>query len=88
VKELVLFYRKYHLQAKRIRDVIEYTDREDDDGIIIFLDQQKAFDRVEWGWADHVLSKFNFGGKHAELSLDIFPIFPPGNLTPCISLSP
>jgi hypothetical protein len=44
-----------------IQDVIEYTDREDDDGIIIFLDQQKAFDRVEWGWVDHVLSKFNFG---------------------------
>jgi hypothetical protein len=31
-----------------IQDVIEYTYREDDDGIIIFLDQQKAFDRVEW----------------------------------------
>jgi hypothetical protein len=25
-----------------IQDVIEYTDREDDDGIIIFLDQQKV----------------------------------------------
>ena len=37
-----------------IQDVIEYTDREDDDGIIIFLDQQKAFDRVEWVWVDHV----------------------------------
>ena len=49
-----------------IQDVIEYTDREDDDGIIIFLDQQKAFDRVEWGWVDHVLSKFNFGEKFRE----------------------
>jgi hypothetical protein len=37
-----------------IQDVIEYTDREDDDGIIIFLDQQKGFDRVEWGWVDHL----------------------------------
>jgi hypothetical protein len=50
-----------------IQDVIEYTDREDDDGIIIFLDQQKAFDRVEWGWVDHVLSKFNFGEKFRAL---------------------
>jgi hypothetical protein len=49
-----------------IHDVIEYTDREDDDGIIIFLDQQKAFDRVEWGWVDHVLSKFKFGEKFRE----------------------
>jgi hypothetical protein len=30
---------------------------------MIFLDQQKAFDWVEWGWVDHVLSKFNFGEK-------------------------
>ena len=22
----------------------------------LFLDQQKAFDRVEWGWVDHALS--------------------------------
>jgi hypothetical protein len=34
--------------------------------LIIFLDQQKAFDRVEWGWVDHVLSKFNVGEKCRE----------------------
>jgi hypothetical protein len=33
---------------------------------MIFLDQQKAFDWVEWGWVDHVLSKFNFGEKFRE----------------------
>jgi hypothetical protein len=49
-----------------IQDVITYTDCEDDDYIIIFLDQQKAFDRVEWGWVDHVLCKFNFGEKIRE----------------------
>ena len=49
-----------------IQDVIEYTDREDEDGIIIFLDQQKAFDQVEWGWVDHVLNKFNIGEKFRE----------------------
>jgi hypothetical protein len=59
-----------------IQDVIEYTDREDDDGIIIFLDQQKAFDRVEWGW-------------NMQSLVSIYsPSFPPGNLIPCISLSP
>jgi len=30
------------------------------------LDQQRAFDRVEWGWVDHVLSKFNFGEQFTE----------------------
>ena len=49
-----------------IQDVIECTDREDDDGIIIFLDQQKPLDRVEWGWVDLVLSTFNFGEKFRE----------------------
>jgi hypothetical protein len=35
-------------EANRLmQDVIYYTDREDDDGIIIFLDQQKTFDWVE-----------------------------------------
>ena len=55
-----------------IQDVIYYTDREDDDGIIIFLDQQKTFDRVEWGWVDHVLSKFNFGEQFRELVQMLF----------------
>jgi hypothetical protein len=32
----------------------------------ICLDQQKAFDRVEWEWVDHVLSKFNFGEQFKE----------------------
>ena len=39
-------------EANRLlQDAIEYTDREYGDGIIIFLDQQKAFDRVDGdGW--------------------------------------
>ena len=46
-----------------IQDIIQYLDDEDEEGMIIFLDQQKAFDRVEWGWVDFVLSAFNFGNK-------------------------
>ena len=48
---------------RMIQDIIEYIDQEDEEGIIIFLDQQKAFDRVEWEWLDFVLEKFNFGVK-------------------------
>jgi hypothetical protein len=47
-----------------IQDIIQYVDKENEEGIIVFLDQQKAFDRVEWGLVDFVLKAFNFGEKH------------------------
>ena len=33
---------------------------EDEEGEIIFLDQQKAIDRAEWGWIDLCFEKFGF----------------------------
>ena len=39
---------------RMIQDIIQYADEENEEGIIVFLDQQKAFDRVEWGWVDRV----------------------------------
>ena len=33
-----------------IQNVIDQTDNDDTDGAIIFLDQQKVYDRVEWGY--------------------------------------
>ena len=48
---------------RMIQDIIQYADEENEEGIIVFLDQQKAFDRVEWGWVDFVLKTFNFGEK-------------------------
>jgi hypothetical protein len=43
--------------------MIQYLDEEDEEGIIVFLDQQIAFDRVEWGLVDFVLKAFNFCEK-------------------------
>jgi hypothetical protein len=40
--------------------IIQYADEENEEGIIVFLDQQKAFDRVEWGWVDFVLKTITF----------------------------
>ena len=34
-----------------IQDIIDYIEAEDDEAILIFLDQQKAFDRI------HILRK-------------------------------
>ena len=40
-----------------IQDVIQYLDDdEDEEGIIVFMDQQKTFDGVEWDWVDCVLN--------------------------------
>jgi hypothetical protein len=41
-----------------IQDIIQYVDEENEEGVIVFLDQQQAFDRVEWGWIDFVLDPF------------------------------
>jgi hypothetical protein len=39
---------------------------EDEEGVIIFVDQQKAFDRMEWGWLNYDMECFNFGLKFRE----------------------
>ena len=51
-------------EANRLlQDVISYTDQNQIDSAIIFLDYEKAFDRVEWSWTLNCLKKFNFGTK-------------------------
>lgn len=40
-----------------LQDIIDYTDMTNEEGAIIFLDQQKAFDRTEWSWVDLCLQK-------------------------------
>jgi hypothetical protein len=42
---------------RMIQDIIQYLDEEDEEGIIVFLDQQIAFDRVEWGLRRFILLK-------------------------------
>ena len=43
-----------------IQDLIHYTDEENLEGAIIFLDQQKALNRVEWGGSMLVLNISTF----------------------------
>ena len=51
---------------RMIDDIIEFVDNEDEEGVVIFVDQQKAFDRMEWGWLNYVMECFNFGLKFRE----------------------
>ena len=54
-------------EAKRLlKDNIDYSEENEINSSIIFLDYQKAFDRVEWGWALKCLEKFNLGPKFVQ----------------------
>ena len=41
-----------------IDDIIEFVDNEDEEVVIVFADQEKAFDRMEWGWLNYVMDFF------------------------------
>ena len=48
---------------RMIQSIIYYSDNQNISSSINFLDYQKAFDRVEWSWADTCLDAFNFRTK-------------------------
>ena len=44
-----------------VRDLLEYVEWEDIPLALLSLDQEKAFDRVDWGFLLCILETFNFG---------------------------
>ena len=47
--------------ARLILDIFEYCQHKDLDGILLFLDFEKAFDSVEYKFIFKTLEKLNFG---------------------------
>lgn len=46
-----------------IRLVQDILDKCDDEEVILLVDQEKAFDRVEWAWLNYVMEAFDCGDK-------------------------
>ena len=44
-----------------VRDMLDMIDKTNETGILVTLDQEKAFDRVDHEFLMHILSKFGFG---------------------------
>ena len=46
---------------RSIYDIMDFTSKEKIPGLMIFIDFQKAFDSVEWGFLIKCLEKYSFG---------------------------
>lgn len=53
--------RNISFNIRLIQDVIDYFEQNEQEGAILFLDFQKAFDTVSHQFLENVLVKFNFG---------------------------
>ena len=49
------------INARFILDIFEYCENFNKEGILLFLDFEKAFDSVEWNFLFKTLEKFDFG---------------------------
>ena len=53
--------RKISANLHVLRDILDYIDRTNETGILLSLDQEKAFDRVNRGFLIKLLERFGFG---------------------------
>lgn len=59
--------RSIHNNIRLVLDLLDYADKIEDDGLILFLDFYKAFDTVEHGFMMDTLKYFGFGECFREV---------------------
>ncbi len=72
-------------------DIITYCENYDKPGAILYIDQSKAFDRVNWEWLDLVLVQYGFGETFRKWVRILYTnarstIFTNGFLSECIQI--
>ena len=55
--------RKISANLHTLRDILDYLDRTGETGILVSLDQEKAFDRVNRSFLQSLLTRFGFGSS-------------------------
>lgn len=52
---------RFFSNLQLVRDLLDMIDKTDETGILVTLDQEKAFDRVDHEFLMRTLAKFGFG---------------------------
>ena len=50
-----------------IDSIINYTNTEQIPGLLLFIDFEKAFDKIEWSFIEKTLKYFNFGTSSGDM---------------------
>jgi predicted Zn-ribbon and HTH transcriptional regulator len=56
----------------QVKEIIEFCERNEEDAAIIFMDFQKAFDKVDHNCIKEVLEKFNFGSTFTNTVMALY----------------
>ncbi len=58
--------------ARLNEDILRYCDDTEQTGAVLYIDQSKAYDRVEWKWLQMVLETYGFGEKYQRHIMTLY----------------